>query len=115
MTRIWLVALSMRASTIAAPAALQAQTAAAKSSTAAGTVRSVTTQSLVVVSGGKTMTFTIDGTTKFIGKGLSTKSAKNKIMATDVLGADDKVRVTYHETGGIMHAASVRITEKLAK
>jgi hypothetical protein len=115
MTRRWLVALSMLASTIVPPAALQAQTAAAKSTTAAGTVKSVTTQSLVVVSGGKDMTFTIDGTTKFIGKGLSTKSAKNKIMATDVLGADDKVRVTYHETGGMMHAASVRITEKRAK
>jgi hypothetical protein len=36
-------------------------------------------------------------------------------MATDVLGADDKVRVTYHEMGDIKHAASVRITEKRAK
>ena len=115
MTRMLLVALSMLASTIVPPAPLQAQTAAAKSAMATGTVKAVTTQSLVIVSGGKDMTFTVDGTTKFIGKGLSTKSAKNKIMATDAVGVDDKVRVTYHENGGMMHAASVRITEKRQK
>jgi hypothetical protein len=116
MTRTLLVALSVLGLTIAAPPLVgRAQKAAAKSATAAGTVKSVTTQSLIIASGGKDMTFTVDGTTKFVGKGLSTKSAKGKIMATDAVGADDKVRVTYHDMGGgVMHAASVRITEKRA-
>jgi hypothetical protein len=114
MTRMILVALSILGLSIAAqPVALHAQKAAAKAATAAGTVKTVTTQSLVIASGGKDMTFTIDGTTKFVGKGLSTQSAKGKIMATDAVGADDKVRVTYHDMGGgVMHAASVRVTEK---
>jgi hypothetical protein len=112
---MWLVALSMLASTIMPPAPTQAQTAAAKSAMATGTVKSVTTQSLVVVSGGKDMTFTVDGTTKFIGKGLSTQSAKNKIMAPDAVRVDDRVRVTYREIGGTMHAASVRVTDRRQK
>jgi hypothetical protein len=115
MTRTFLVALSMLASTIVLPQPARAQAAAAKSATAAGTVKSVTTQSLVVVSGGKDMTFTIDGTTKFIGKGLSTTSARGKIMATDAVGVDDQVRVTYQDMRGTRHAASVRITEKRHK
>ena len=116
MTRFVLVALSVLGLSLAAPpAVLHAQKAAAKSATAGGTVRTVTTQSIVIVSGGKDMTFTIDGTTKFVGKGLSTQTARNKIMATDAVGAGDKVRVTYHDMGGgVMHAASVRITDKRA-
>jgi hypothetical protein len=116
MTRTFLVALSVLGLAITAqPVAVHARQAAAKATTAAGTVKTVTTQSLIIVSDGKDMTFTIDGTTKFVGKGLSTQSAKGKIMATDVVGADDLVRVTYHDLGGgKMHAASVRITEKRA-
>jgi hypothetical protein len=116
MTRMILVALSVLGWSLAAqPVAVHAQQTAAKSVTAAGTVKTVTTQSLIIVSGGKDMTFTIDGTTKFVGKGLSTQSAKGKIMATDAVGADDKVRVTYHDMGGgVMHAASVRVTDKRA-
>ena len=113
MTRMFLVALSVLGLTMAAPPLL-AQKAAAKAATAAGTVKSVTTQSLIIASGGKDMTFTVDGTTKFVGRGLSTKSAKGKIMATDAVGADDKVSVEYHEMGGVMHASTVRITEKRA-
>jgi predicted lipoprotein with Yx(FWY)xxD motif len=84
-----------------------------KAMTAAGTVKSVTTESLVVASGGKDMTFKIDGTTKFVAKGLSTKSAKGKIMATDAVAPGDLVRVTYHDmSGGVLHAASVRVSAK---
>jgi hypothetical protein len=102
MTRILIAALSVLA-----------LTGAAKAVTAAGTVTAVTTQSLTIVSGGTNMTFTIDGTTKFVAKGLSTKSAKNKIMATDAVAVDDVVRVTYHDLGGgAMHAATVRVTTK---
>ena len=114
MTRMFFVALSVLGLSIAAhPVALHAQKASAKAMTAAGTVKSVTTEALTVVSGGKDMTFKIDGTTKFVGKGLGTKSAKGKLMATDAVAMSDAVRVTYHDMGGgVMHAASVRITAK---
>ena len=87
--------------------------AAAKAMTATGTAKSVTTDSLVISSAGKDMTFKVDGTTKFVAKGLSTKAAKGKLMATDAVGAGDMVRVTYHDMGGgVMHAATVRVTTK---
>jgi hypothetical protein len=112
MKRLLFVALSVFGLTIAGqPAALHAQKAA-KAMTAAGTVKSVTAESLTIASSGKDMAFKIDGTTKFVGKGLSTKSAKGKIMATDAVAANDLVRVTYHDNGGTLHAATVRITAK---
>ena len=113
MKRMLFVALSVLGLTIAAqPVAVQAQKAAAKAMTVAGTVKSVTTESLTIAAGGKDMTFKVDGTTKFVAKGLSTKSAKGKIMATDAVSAGDAVRVTYHDMGGTLHAATVRVTAK---
>lgn len=115
MTRTILVALTVFGLSIAAqPITAHAQKAAAKASTVAGTAKSVTTESLVVSSAGKDMTFHVDGTTKFIAKGLSTKSAKGKIMATDAVSPGDMVRVTYHDMGGTMHAATVRVTKAMA-
>jgi len=60
------------------------------------------------------MTFTVDGTIKFVGKGLSTKSREKggKITAVDATGEGDAVSVTYHDMGGTMHAAQVRINNK---
>ena len=114
MTRLIFVALSVLGLSIAAqPVTVHAQQAAAKAMTAAGAVKSVTTESLTLASGGKDWTFTIDATTKFVGKGLSTKSSKGKIMAPDAVAANDYVRVTYHDMGGgVLHAASVRVTAK---
>ena len=111
MKRMILVALSVLGLSIAVqPIAVLA---AAKAMTAAGTAKSVTTESLVISSAGKDMTFKVDGTTKFVAKGLSTKAAKGKLMATDAVAAGDMVRVTYHDMGGgVMHAASVRVTTK---
>ena len=37
--------------------------------TVAGTAKSVTAESLVISSAGKDMTFKVDATTKFVGKG----------------------------------------------
>ena len=112
MTRMFFVALTVLGLSIAThPVALHAQKA--KAMTAAGTVKSVTTEALTIASGGKDMTFKVDGTTKFVGKGLGTKSAKGKLMATDAVAMSDVVRVTYHDMGGgVMHAASVRVTSK---
>jgi hypothetical protein len=92
--------------------AAQATTAKSKSMSASGSVKSVTGTSLVVTSGGKDMTFTVDGTTKFVGKGLGTKAKAGKLTAPDAVGTGDMVSVTYHDMGGTMHAASVRITSK---
>jgi hypothetical protein len=111
-----LVALTVFGLCAAVPSAtLHAQTKAkAKSMSANGTVKSVSGDSLVITSGGKDMTFTVDGTTKFVGKGLSTKTREKggKMMASDAVGSGDMVSVTYHDMGGAMHAASVRITTK---
>jgi hypothetical protein len=116
MIRMLLVALSLFGlAVVAQPAAAQpaAVHAAAKAATAVGTVKSVTTEALTLTSNGKDMTFKIDGTTKFVATGLSTKSAKNKIMATDAIGVNDSVRVTYQDLGGgVLRAASVRVTHK---
>ena len=112
MKRLLLVALSVVSMfVVAQPLGAQEK---GKSMTASGTVKSVAGDSLVVTSGGKDMTFTLDGTTKFVGKGLSTKSnAKGgKLTATDAVGAGDMVSVTYHDMAGKMHAANVRITNK---
>ena len=54
----------------------------------------------------------VDGSTRFVGKGLSTKSAAGKITATDAVSMGDRVTVSYHDMGGTMHAANVRITSK---
>ena len=113
MTRMFFVALSVLGLSIAAhPVALHAQKAS-KAMTTAGTVKSVTPEALTIASGGKDMTFKVDGATKFVGKGLSTKSAKGKLMATDAVAMSDVVRVTYHDMGGgVMHAANVRVASK---
>ena len=113
MTRMIFVALSVLGLSIAAhPVPVHARQATAKAMTTVGSVKSVTTESLTLASGGKDWTFKIDGTTKFVGKGLSTKSARGKIMAPDAIAANDHVRVTYHDMGGVLHAASVRVTAK---
>jgi hypothetical protein len=114
MKRLLLVALSVVTMfVIAQPLGLQAQEKA-KAMTASGTVKSVAGDTLVVASGGKDMTFSLDGATKFVGKGLSTKSKGGKLTATDAVAMGDMVSVTYHDMGGKMHAANVRVTNKAA-
>jgi hypothetical protein len=117
MKRLFAVALTVLGLSFAVQG-LQAQATTtmekpkSKSMTASGTVKSVTGTSLVINSGGKDMTFTVDGTTKFVGKGLGTKARMGKLTAPDAVATDDAVSVTYHDMGGTMHAASVRITNK---
>jgi hypothetical protein len=117
MKRLLAVALTVLGLSVAVQG-LQAQGATttaktkSKSMTASGTVKAVTGTSLTISSGGKDMTFTVDPTTKFVGKGLGTKARAGKLTAQDAVGMDDAVSVTYHDMGGTMHAASVRITNK---
>jgi len=119
MKRLSIVVLSVFALCVAAqPVAVHAQEkkAAAKTMSASGRVKSVSGNSLVVTSGAKDMTFTVDSSTKFTGKGLSTKTqaAGGSIAATDAVHESDMVTVSYHDMAGTMHAASVRVTSTKA-
>lgn len=114
MKRFLAVALSVVALTVAQVAGLDAQ-AKTKTMNATGTVKSVSGTSLTITAaGGKDMTFTVDSTTKFVGKGLSTKARSGPITAPDAVGENDRVTVSYHDMGGTLHAANVRITTKAA-
>ena len=108
-----LIALSVFALCGAPAAAAQAQ-GKAKTMTASGTVKAVSGNSLTVTAaGGKDMTFTVDNSTKFVGKGLGTKSKAGNLTATDAVAMGDRVSVTYHDMGGgTMHAANVRVVSK---
>jgi hypothetical protein len=113
MKQFMLVALSVLGlSIVAHPVAVHAQAkkTSAKTMTTTGTVKSVSGTSLVVNSKGKDETFTVDTTTKFTGKGLSTKSQGKTMASTDAVHEGDMVTVSYHDMNGTMHAATVRIT-----
>jgi uncharacterized protein DUF5666 len=113
MKHFTIVALSVLALSVAAqPVAVhaQAKAPATKAMSANGVVKSVSGSSLVVTAAGKDMTFAMDSSTKFTGKGLSTKSKGAPLAATDAVHEGDRVTVSYHDMGGTMHAASVRIT-----
>jgi hypothetical protein len=116
MKHFTIVALSVLALCVAAqPVALHAQKSSSKAMSASGTVKSVSGSQLVVsASGGKDMTFMLDSATKFTGKGLTTKSKGAPMSATDAVHEGDRVTVSYHDMGGSMHAASVRITSSTA-
>ena len=118
MRRLLIVALSVLALG-AAQSGLLAQATQekpkGKTQNVNGTVKSVTGSSLVVTAAdNKEMTFTVDGSTKFVGKGLGTKSSQGKLTATDAVAPNDRVRVAYHDMSGTMHAATVTVTSKAA-
>src|SRR5439155_25707395 len=116
MKRFLIVALSVLALSATQTGLLAQGTSGAQAKTktmnATGMVKSVSGDSLVVTANGKDMTCTVDGTTKFVGKGLGTKAAGGKLTATDAVSANDRVRVAYHDMGGTMHAATVTVTSK---
>ena len=115
MKHFTIVALSVLALCVAAqPVALHAQKAG-KTMNASGTVKSVTGNQLVVTGAGKDWTFTLDTTTKFTGKGLSTKSKGQPMAATDAVHEGDRVSVSYHDMNGAMHATNVRVTAAAMK
>lgn len=94
---------------------------AADTKTANGTVKSVAATSMTI-SGSSgagatfTQTFTIDGTTKVVGRGAGTSAAAagGKTVVTDLVGNGDRVSVSYHTTGTTLHAAEIRVTSKAA-
>jgi hypothetical protein len=98
-----------------------ATAAAAASKTSSGTVKSVSPTSMSIsgtAGGGATFdqTFTIDAKTKVIGKGAGTAAAAKggKVAITDLVAAGDRVSVSFHDMGGTLHAAEVRVTTKAA-
>jgi hypothetical protein len=99
-----------------------ASPAAAASKISNGTVKSVTATSLAIsgtAGGGATFdqTFTVDSKTKVVGRGAGTATAATggKAAITDLVGAGDKVTVSFHDMGGTLHAAEVRVTAKAVK
>jgi len=116
MKRMMIIALAIVALCAGQAVGLDAQTNAQtkmKTMNISGTVKAVSGNSLTVTAAGKDMLFTIDSTTKFVGKGLGTKAKAGPITVTDAVGAGDKVRVTYHDMGGgTLHAANVSVTAK---
>ncbi|HTK28291.1 MAG TPA: DUF5666 domain-containing protein [Vicinamibacterales bacterium] len=82
-----------------------------------GKVKSVTGDSLVIDASGKDMTFAVDAQTRFTGTGLGRKASASggKLAVTDAVAMGDSVTVTYHDMGGSMHAAEVRVTAKAKK
>jgi hypothetical protein len=116
MKRLLMVVVAVGALCASQAVGLEAQAKAKpKAMTANGTVKSVSGNALTVTVGGKDMNFTLDGSTKFVGKGLGTKSAKGPVSATDAVAMGDHVRVMYHDMGGgTMHAAEVTVTTKAA-
>jgi hypothetical protein len=92
--------------------------AAPAARTSTGTVKSLSGNALTIsgTSGGGatfSQTFTVDGTTKVIGKGVGTAVAQKsgKDAFTDLVRTGDHVSVSYNQMGGTtLHAAEVRIT-----
>ena len=99
-----------------------ASAAAAASKTSNGTVKSVSATSLAISGssgGGATFdqTFTVDSKTKVVGRGAGTATAATggKAAITDLVATGDKVTVSFHDMGGTLHAAEVRVTQKAVK
>jgi hypothetical protein len=110
MKRVVLAAVAVM---MAVQIGVQAQSKPKTMSTT-GTVKTVSADSLSITSGAKDMTIALDSSTKFVGKGLTTKSGGAPMKATDAVAAGDRVRVDYHDQGGTMHASQVTITQKAA-
>jgi len=84
-----------------------------------GKVTSIAPTSMVIsgsAPAGSTFTFTIDGSTKVVGRGAGTAAAAagGKTVVTDLVSTGDTVSVSYHQTGNTMHAAEIRVTAKAA-
>jgi len=108
----------LKAVGIRAISSFGAATAAAPR-TIVGKVTSIAPTSMVIsgsASVGSSFTFTIDGTTKVIGKGAGTAAAAagGKTVVTDLVSTGDTVNVSYHQMGDKLHAAEIRVTAKAA-
>jgi hypothetical protein len=113
-----MIAVNIRTISSAGAGSLSAATPAPAKKISTGTVKSVSASSLTVTgAGGKEMTFSIDPTTKVLGKGAGTKTnaAGGRIVLTDLVAAKDTVSVSYTEAAGAMKASEVRVTVKATR
>jgi hypothetical protein len=101
--------------TVAAPSA-----SAQGTKKATGTISAVTASSVTIkTQSGQDMTFSVDKATVITTPGGGTKERAAKaegkagVASTDVLKEGQAVEVSYHETGGAMHAASIRTMAKV--
>jgi hypothetical protein len=109
MTRRLVLALSLIVS-LALPVSMAAQ---AKNMHTSGTVKTVSDTSLTITAlGGKEMTFAMDSSTRFKGKGLGTKSQAGKLTPSTATAVGDRVTVDYRDDAGTLHAAMVQVTSK---
>jgi hypothetical protein len=87
---------------------------AQETKTARGTVTALTGNSLAVKAGDRELKFTIDGKTVLTAEGAGTADRKAESAGkpgpklSDFIKVGDAVEVSYHETGGTLHAANVR-------
>jgi Domain of unknown function (DUF5666) len=94
-------------------AALTTRTAAQSSKTTRGTVTAMTGTTVTVQVAGTPMTFTVDDKTVAQAPGAGTASARaatagKGLNLADVIKTGQNVEVTYRETGGAMHATTIR-------
>jgi hypothetical protein len=85
--------------------------------TATGTVSAVAADSITISGSSGAQTFTIDANTKLVGQGVGTAAAAGggKVAFKELVGAGDRVSVSYRQMGATMHATEVRITAKAKK
>jgi len=85
--------------------------------TATGTVSAVAADSITLSGSSGAQTFTIDANTKLVGQGVGTAAAAGggKVAFKELVGAGDRVSVSYRQMGATMHATEVRITAKAKK
>jgi hypothetical protein len=110
--------LAVNIRTIASAGAGSVSSDAPATKIATGAVKAVSASSVTVTgSGGKEMTFSIDPTTKVLGKGAgtATTAAGGRIPVTELVGVKDTVSVSYTEAAGAMKASEVRVTVKSPK
>ena len=108
------IAFAGQATAPAKPAP-QTKPAPSKTLTASGTVEKVAPDSLTVKGKTESWTFTIDKETSVTAKGATHKTLELKAEGkgtklTDFVKVGDQVTVSYHDMGGMKHAAVVRVT-----
>jgi ribosome maturation factor RimP len=85
-----------------------------------GQVADVTGSGFSITAEGKTYTFSIDSSTRVLGRGFGTltrekKQAGEPTTLSDFLAKNDLVLVDYVEKGGALHATEVHMVQKVAK
>jgi hypothetical protein len=94
----------------------------AEATRANGKVTAVSATSLSISGSGGggstfTQTFAIDSTTRVVGKGAGTASARGggKVPITDLVSVGDSVTVSFRKSADTLHATSVSVTMKGTK